>query len=193
MGNLKNENMNKNVEVRLAYVHGVTLIALVFTIVILIILAVVAINLGLGDNGLLKKAQYAKESYLNEQAREEEDITELYSQLLIATDGTVNLNLEKLEQIILDKTYPVGSVYITTDDKNPGETLGGEWEEYAKGRTIVGVGTENDGTEEKIFEVGETGGEYSHILTESELPNVSGTISGSSVNPLPATGGVRNF
>lgn len=41
--------------------HGITLIALVITIVILIILAGVAINLTIGENGIFNKAEYAKE------------------------------------------------------------------------------------------------------------------------------------
>lgn len=43
--------------------RGITLIALVITIVILIILAGVAINLTLGDNGIFKKATTAREDY----------------------------------------------------------------------------------------------------------------------------------
>lgn len=42
--------------------NGITLIALVITIIILIILAGVAINLTIGENGIFKKAQYAKET-----------------------------------------------------------------------------------------------------------------------------------
>lgn len=40
---------------------GITLIALVITIIILLILAAVAIQLALGDNGLIKKAQSGQE------------------------------------------------------------------------------------------------------------------------------------
>ena len=39
---------------------GITLVALVVTIVVLLILAGVSINLVLGDNGIVKKAQEAK-------------------------------------------------------------------------------------------------------------------------------------
>ena len=39
---------------------GITLVALVVTIVVLLILAGVSINLVLGDNGIIKKAQEAK-------------------------------------------------------------------------------------------------------------------------------------
>ena len=40
---------------------GITLVALVVTIVVLLILAGVSINLILGDNGIVKKAQEARE------------------------------------------------------------------------------------------------------------------------------------
>ncbi len=40
---------------------GITLIALVVTIVVLIILAAVSINVVLGENGLIQRAQKAKE------------------------------------------------------------------------------------------------------------------------------------
>lgn len=38
---------------------GITLVALIVTVVILIILAGVSLNLAFSDNGLIKKAQYA--------------------------------------------------------------------------------------------------------------------------------------
>ena len=39
---------------------GITLLALVITIVILIILSTIAINMTFGDNGLVEKAEQAK-------------------------------------------------------------------------------------------------------------------------------------
>ena len=41
--------------------NGITLVALVITIVILIILATVAITFAFGDNGLIGRAEQAKE------------------------------------------------------------------------------------------------------------------------------------
>ena len=41
--------------------NGITLIALVITIIVLIILAGVAISLTIGENGLLNRTKYAKE------------------------------------------------------------------------------------------------------------------------------------
>lgn len=50
---------------------GITLIALVITIIILIILAGVAINLSLGENGIIKRAQEASKKQIEEQIKEE--------------------------------------------------------------------------------------------------------------------------
>ena len=44
---------------------AITLISLVITIILLIILAGIVINISIGENGLFKKAKYAKNEYLN--------------------------------------------------------------------------------------------------------------------------------
>ena len=49
---------------------GITLIALVITIIVLIILAGVAINLTLGQNGLLNRTKEAREKYEIASAKE---------------------------------------------------------------------------------------------------------------------------
>ena len=45
--------------------EGITLVALVVTIIILLILAGVTINMVLGQNGLIQKSKIAKEKYEN--------------------------------------------------------------------------------------------------------------------------------
>ena len=59
IGNL---NKKKNMTM-LRNTKGITLIALVITIVVLIILAGVAINLSLGNNGIFNRAKQAREDY----------------------------------------------------------------------------------------------------------------------------------
>ena len=54
---------------------GITLVALVITIVILIILATVAISFAFGDNGLINRAEDAKKYYANDTAYTQESIT----------------------------------------------------------------------------------------------------------------------
>lgn len=56
---------------------GITLIALVVTIVVLIILATVSINAVFSENGIIKKAELAKEVYANSIVEDEESMNTL--------------------------------------------------------------------------------------------------------------------
>lgn len=79
---------------------------------------------------------------------------------------------EELTELInttLDSIYPVGSVYISLASTNPGTYLKGTWEQFAQGRTLVGVGSGSDGSNKQTFDVNDTGGEYKHLLTKKEL------------------------
>ena len=60
---------------------GITLIALVVTIVVLIILATVTINTVLGDNGIISRAQKARDSYSNSQKSEDEQMAVLANEM----------------------------------------------------------------------------------------------------------------
>lgn len=73
--------------------------------------------------------------------------------------------------MFLNKIFPVGAVYITYDNNNPGNFLGGTWERFGQGRTLVGEGTGNDGSTSMSFTAGLIGGDYYHKLTREELPS----------------------
>lgn len=72
--------------------------------------------------------------------------------------------------MFLNKIFPVGAVYITYDNNNPGNFLGGTWERFGQGRTLVGEGTGNDGSTSMSFTTDSSGGEYKHKLLEIEMP-----------------------
>lgn len=61
---------------------GITLVALVVTIIILILLAGVSINLVLGDNGIITIAKKAKENTELAKIEEEKSLNELYDELI---------------------------------------------------------------------------------------------------------------
>lgn len=82
---------------------------------------------------------------------------------------TTKKELTDLINTTLDSIYPVGSVYISLTNTNPGTYLKGAWEQFAQGRTLVGVGEGSDGTNKQTFAVNATGGEYKHLLTKKEL------------------------
>ena len=60
---------------------GITLIALVVTITVLIILATVSINTVLGDNGIIGRAQKARDSYQNSSTSEDDHMRQLANEM----------------------------------------------------------------------------------------------------------------
>lgn len=68
--------------------------------------------------------------------------------------------------------WPVGSIYMTVDARNPNEILGfGNWEKFASGRMIVGTGTTTDAANETRTVVNEAkGGQYATKLTDKNVP-----------------------
>lgn len=74
-------NITKNCRGNYQTPTGITLIALVVTIIVLLILAGVAISMTVGNNGLFKRAQNAKEKYEDSQLAELEGLNELEKQL----------------------------------------------------------------------------------------------------------------
>lgn len=68
---------------------GVTLVALVVTIIILIILAGVSINLLLGENGIITQAQKAKEDTEQAKIEEEKALNSVYGYLNIDPNNYV--------------------------------------------------------------------------------------------------------
>lgn len=81
-----------------------------------------------------------------------------------------NLINTKIDNTI-NSIYPVGSLYISLTETNPGTYLKGTWEPFGQGRTLIGVGTGNDGTNTIGFKINTTGGEYKHKLVIDEIPS----------------------
>jgi microcystin-dependent protein len=73
--------------------------------------------------------------------------------------------------VLVDSLFPVGAVYLTVGNTNPGTLLGhGTWGQIAQGRFLAGVGQGTDSeAEQRTMAAGNTGGTYSHALTEAEL------------------------
>ena len=90
-------------------------------------------------------------------------------------DEIIQIGTSKAE--IINTAFPIKSIFITTNSTNPGAYLGGTWEAFGTGRTLIAVdeGNTNFSTVEK------TGGATSlnlahkhatseHILTQAEVP-----------------------
>lgn len=72
---------------------------------------------------------------------------------------------------LIDRIYPVGSIYISTSPTfNPQTVWGGTWRKTADGRCLIGANS--------TYPLGSTGGEAKHTLTENELPLIEGRAFG---------------
>lgn len=63
---------------------------------------------------------------------------------------------------IFNLVYPVGSFYISINSTNPGSLFGGTWSQV-QGKFLLAASDS--------YTAGSTGGEATHTLTTSELPN----------------------
>lgn len=75
---------------------------------------------------------------------------------------------------LLDLVYPIGRGFIDFTDTDYSNYLGLTWERELVGMTPVGLNE----TDTDFDTVGKTGGEKEHILTEAELPAISGYLIG---------------
>ncbi|MCL2038100.1 hypothetical protein FWG95_03840 [Candidatus Saccharibacteria bacterium] len=105
--------------------------------------------------------------------------------LPITKGGTGVCTLAEAQTILGIKnpldSYPIGAIYTSTTNTNPGTFLGGTWTQFGQGRTLLGVGS-NAANNNTTFgnaaagainrtTVEETGGEVSHALVTAEMPS----------------------
>jgi hypothetical protein len=106
-----------------------------------------------------------------------------------------NLVLPNLASVVtlIDLIYPIGSVFLSFSNSNPGlRFVGTTWTQASQGKFIVGVGTGTDGNSTSMtFGAGNnTNGSYSTTLTPDQVPdhyhyvalNQTSTANGSTAN-----------
>lgn len=99
----------------------------------------------------------------------------------VALGGPYNESKGGRVQIPVDVIYPVGSIYMSMNETNPGNIFGGTWEQI-QGRFLLGAGfaefnnTDKFGnfSERYTFYRGGMGGEYLHTLSRGEMPSHGG-------------------
>ena len=77
-------------------------------------------------------------------------------------DFNVNGTLKVNNTNIFDLIYPVGSIYMSVNSTSPEVLFGGTWEQI-QGRFLLGMSSN--------YPAGSSGGEATHTLTTSEIPN----------------------
>ena len=116
---------------------GITLIALIITIIIMLILAGVVLNLTIGENGLFKVAKNAARNYADASEDEQRALDELYKQLRIENlpENTEDTGAGT-EVRPKDSWYSTTSAYVSTED-------GSIVKKMTKVATVTAVATGN--------------------------------------------------
>lgn len=103
--------------------------------------------------------------------------------------GYLNENFDTIDTVMkaneVAAQLPVGSLYFNADDgTNPASLLGyGTWVAFGAGRVPIGVGTGTDENAiQETFAAGDTGGEYEHVQTVTELAEHFHVVSDKYVN-----------
>lgn len=98
--------------------------------------------------------------YINDHLTEELDskISEFATKIQNNTSSLDNM---------LNRVYPVGSIYMSVDNTNPTTLFGGTWIAWGSGRVPVGINS----NETEFNTVEKTGGAKTHTLTTGQLPS----------------------
>ncbi len=96
-------------------VQGITLIALVVTVIVLLILAGVALNLTVGDNGLFKRAQNAADTY--DEASQKEKIELAAASTYLDDTKDFGITTPKLESALKEQ-FDDGTEIMVEDNGN---------------------------------------------------------------------------
>ena len=75
-------------------------------------------------------------------------------------------NNDKTRAEIIDLIYPVGSIYMSVNNTNPSNFIGGTWVAWGAGKVPVGV----NAADSDFNAAEKTGGEKTHTLTAAEMP-----------------------
>ena len=73
-----------------------------------------------------------------------------------------NAGLQVAGKALWEYIYPVGAIYISANETDPGELFGGTWEQL-KDRFLLAAGD--------VYEAGSRGGKAEHTLTVDEIPS----------------------
>ena len=166
---------------------GITLVALVVTIVVLLILAGVSINLVLGDNGIVKKAQDAKAKSAEASQNDLKGMNGLVSEMegALAGNGSTgsgsgNGNTGSGNNFVTkntEVTYPDGKVWIPEGFKVAGDSAstvqGGVVIEDKDGNQFVWVPVATLADYKRTWYTGDDSfSSYSEALPEDEKTSV---------------------
>ncbi len=168
--------------------NGITLIALVITIIILLILAAVSMATLTGDNGILTKAQEAKEETEKAEIEEQLKIAQLNAKIK-KSGGAITIE-EYLTEVNKLKESGMNDI-VTEYEKSTYETYNADAVVIAKGKYIYGINKTEDG-DIKIDYIGNDPKELPPAVEIAKISNTTNSIT-VEVTTRRNDGGVLEF
>ncbi|MCI8310358.1 MAG: tail fiber protein [Clostridia bacterium] len=190
---------------------GITLIALIITIIVLLILAGISINSLLGENGVIKKAENSKEQYEEAKSNEEKKLDDLYSTIMIATNDSsqITISTEDLKELIKQEVQnasgvPTGTIISYMGNSAPNGYLSCDGKVYniseysslaEQKKNEFGSYNYYGGDGESTFAVPNLEGEFliginknetSGVHQDEGLPNIEGTLGALANGSIPS-------
>lgn len=161
---------------------GITLVALVITIVVLLILAGVSINTVLGDDGIIKKAKEAAEATKRASAEEEMNRLVLEYQLASNDETLESFLQEKVTEGRIDEVTDNGDGTITITKKVEGKDYTITVKKPAASTPSVKVGTirvvaDSTGAGSSLGEASTSKGKTLYIMIDSSISGGTTTVS----------------
>ncbi len=175
---------------------GITLVALVITIIVLIILAGVTLSTIIGTNGIISKAQQAKQNMVNASKEENVMLQNLFNEMQELEEGKIPIPEGSLHfgEIIWEN----GTAKISISTELEGfiieyqiNSKEGEWKELENGGEITGL-VSNDIVFARLVK-GSSKGEAEKKLIEDKIPpTVTVTAGTTTINEIPVTVSVED-
>lgn len=162
---------------------GITMVALIITVIVMLILAGVALNFSLGENGLFQKVKMSANIYSEKEAREKLEMALDTMIMLRETDNTYNEN-EYLEQKLKEEGIKLTGNIASI----------GQWQ-FEIDRKNLAIKTKQEGEEEQEIkiETSQANGEGGKVILTVEITSqkeiTEVTIGGEAVEvPAPENG-----
>ena len=161
---------------------GITLVALVITIVVLLILAGVSINTVLGDDGIIQKAKEAAEATKRASAEEEMNRLVLEYQLAKSDENFEDFLQEKINEGRINGATDNGDGTVTISKRVDGKDYtitvkkpsSSAQSIKIKGKRVV---ANEDGTGENLGEASTSKGKILYIMIDSSISGGTTTVS----------------
>ena len=162
---------------RIKKANGITLIALVVTIVILVILGTISLNLLFNKNGIIKQAQLAKEIQTNAEVREKEQLGSMDEEVNKIISNIV-ANAPDISELNKSNTYYVtwdlkSSPYEIQETNNLTQQQPSDWYDYTKGiNKWANIKTTGGGNDCYWVWIPR----YAYRITDGYHSNIAGTV-----------------